>query len=152
MAIRLAAELDVTPWEALLSEVRRSAARVTYLDALVMDATERFDQVRELAIATDMPDENVPRYGLPESIYNLLMESRKERRHYAIVAKAAIDAGVAAQILRSLDAEVRIVFAALEAGLEHLNLQPTQRTEVLNRARLQLTSRVESATGGPITA
>lgn len=143
MAIRLALELDVTPWEALLTEVRRSAARCAWLDAHVADVAERFEQVRELTVATDMHDDAIPRYGLPPTVYDLLVESRKERRHLAIVSKAAIDAGVAERLLRNVEAETNLVFAALGAALGQLALSDDDRRRALGAARAKLVARAE---------
>ncbi len=152
MAIQLAFELNVSPWEALLLEVRRSAARCAWLDAHVADVAERFEQVRELANATDMPDDSIPRYGLPGTVYDLLVESRKERHHLAVVSKAAIDAGVAERLLRNITAETNLVFAALVAGLGQLDLAPADRERALAAARAKLVSRAElPAAGGTTT-
>lgn len=151
MAIQLAAELDVSPWEALLSEVRRSAARVAWLDAHLEDAAERFEQVRGLVRATDINDESIPRYGLPKPVYDLLDESRKERRHYAVVAKAAIDAGVAERLLRNVQAETTLVFASLAAAFGQLNLSDEERHRALDAARAKLVAQAPALPAGPST-
>jgi hypothetical protein len=144
MAFALAAELDVTPEDALLMEVRRSAARAAWLDRHVEDAARRFDEVRELERATGTEENQT--YGLPKSLIDLNEESRRERHHMARVAKAAMDAEVMQRVARNLGIESKILFAALVAGLEKLGITDEQRDEALSAAKLELMASVVEGT------
>jgi hypothetical protein len=140
MAIRLATELDVTPDEALLLEVRRSAARAAWLDAHVQQAARRLDEIRELEVSVNGETAEL---GLPAGIIDLNRESRRERHHLATVAKAAIDAEVSQRMVANVEAETRVVFAMLIASLDRLQLTDDQRALALAAAREQLAQKLE---------
>lgn len=126
MAQEIALELDVTPWDALLLEVRRSAARCAWLDER-LNAAVRQDST--LIIDPDTRDEILLPAGLRPDLRVLLIESRNERRHMARVAKAAIDAGVAERLVRQIELEGRLVAEAVGAGLDALELLVTLTDE-----------------------
>lgn len=139
MARSIADELNVSPWDALLTEVRRSAGRCAWLDQRLADAAERDDSRRELERAVS--DDGTPSDddgGLPPGLRALLRESRAERRHLAVVAKGAIDAGVAERLVRQVELEGQLVAAALVAGLDALNLTADQRSAALAAAHQKL--------------
>jgi len=142
MARSIADELNVSPWDALLAEVRRSAGRCAWLDGRVADAARADDARRqrdELERAAD--DDSVPNEddaGIPPGLRVLLRESRAERRHLSVVAKAAIDAGVAERLVRQVELEGQLVAAALVAGLDALSLTADQRATALAAAHQRL--------------
>lgn len=142
MARSIADELNVSPWDALLAEVRRSAGRCAWLDRRVAEAAEADDARRQrLTLERAVDDGSVPDEddaGLPPGLRTLLRESRNERRHLAVVAKAAIDAGVAERLVRQVELEGQLVATALLAGLDALELTADQRTRALEAANRRL--------------
>jgi len=125
LAVKLAGELNVTPWEALLLEVRRSAFRASAVDMKLDRVVAQRDSDEE---RTD-----------PE-VFAWLRESRNERRHLARVSKAAIDAGVAERLVRNLELEVQLVTEVLGAVLDALNLPHEQNMQALEIAHTRLLS------------
>lgn len=117
----VARELNITPWEALLKNVRLAAGRVAWVDSQLDEAVRRNDG--------DM--------SKPE-IVKWLKESRLERSLMAKMAKAAIDAGVAERLVRQVELEGELVAAAVVAALDKLELTAEQRTLALEAAHAQL--------------
>lgn len=139
MAIEVADQLNVSPWDALLLEVRRSAGRCAWLDARLAAVVRRDDERREVERVLDDRDAGQEDDGgLPRGAGSLLKESRNERRHLAVVAKAAIDAGVAERLVRQVELEGQLVAAAIVAGLDALALEPEQRARALAAAHTRL--------------
>lgn len=140
MAMNVAAQLNVSPWDALLLEVRRSAGRCAWLDARLAEDVSR-DETRRAAehVLDDPADVAADLGGLPAGVRSLLRESRNERRHLAVVSKAAIDAGVAERLVRQVELEGQLVAAAIVAGLDVLALDPDQRARALAAAHARLT-------------
>lgn len=100
----LAKTLHVTPWEALLSEVRRSAGEISWLDWKVSQAEHDEDLVGE--------GEFVP-----------WVKMRNERRtHLARVSKMAMDACVDQQMVAQMQIEGDTIARVLLATLEKLGL------------------------------
>jgi predicted transcriptional regulator len=144
VAHELARALNVTPWEALLGEVRRSAGGVAFLDRKVAEAPS--DDA--LLQVTD-PETGRPGYA-PWVKLRMV-----ERQHLARVSKMAVDAGVAQELVArfALQGEsVARLVANIERGLAEagLGLSVEQRELVdglLGRELLQLEA---TATGDRI--
>lgn len=100
MAMLFADEMNVTPWEALLSQVRLLANQVRWLRVRVENAEREFgvDAIKPGGEGWD---------------WVCLLESRGDR--LAKVSKMAIDAGVAERLVRQVELEAdHMVTAALE--------------------------------------
>lgn len=122
-ALEVARELNISPWEALLKNVRLAAGRVAWVD----------DQLSEVVRKND-GDMNKP------EVARWLKESRMERTLMAKMAKAAIDGGVAERLVRQVELEGQLVAAAVVAALDSLELTSDQRTLALEAAHAQLLS------------
>lgn len=122
MALDVARELDVSPWDALLLAVRRAAGRVAWVDAQLQEATRAADGDVEGSRA----------------VARWLTESRKERALLARTAKAAIDAGVAERLVRTVELEGRVVAEVLGRVLDTLELSAEQRLAAFGRAQEEL--------------
>lgn len=130
MAHEIAAELDVSPWEALLSSVRRAAGRVAYVDAKLA------------AVEAELRPGGSNDGGGTGELRAWLAESRKERLILARVAKAAIDAGVAERLVRQVEMESAIIVRVLARTLDALELDPDSRVrahEVVHQQLLAIT-------------
>lgn len=129
-ALDVARELNISPWEALLKNVRLAAGRVAWVD----------EQLREVVARND-GDMNKP------EVARWLKESRMERTLMAKMAKAAIDGGVAERLVRQTELEGQLVAAALVAALDKLDFLTTeQRTLALAAAQQHLLSAEEDQT------
>lgn len=145
-AMNIASELDVSPWESLLTEVKISSGRIAWIDQKLVEAVEADEERKTLASVVD--PESPASIGLGPGVKELLVESRAERRHRSVVAKAAIDAGVAERLVRSIENEGALVAAAIIAGLDALVLTTEQRTAALSAAHSKLLA-IEAVPGGP---
>lgn len=136
LALDVARELNVTPWDALLLATRLAAGRVAWVDAQLVEATRASDG--------DATSTTVRRW---------LDESRRERSLLARTAKAAVDAGVAERMVRQVELEGRLVAEVLGRTLDALELTAEQRQVAFataHRELLQLeASGTEPGSGGP---
>jgi len=122
VALDVARELDVSPWDALLLAVRRAAGRVAWVD----------EQLRE---ATRADDGDV---SGSRAVQRWLGESRKERALLARTAKAAVDAGVAERLVRHVELEGQLVARVVGAVLDRLDLDPDARVLAFQAAQEEL--------------
>lgn len=132
LALDVARELNVSPWEALLKSVRLSAGRVAWVDEQLREATLRNDGEESAA-----------------EVRMWLKESREERKHMAQVSKAAIDAGVAERLVRNVELEGQVVAEVIGRVLDTLDLPPEIRVKAFETAHTQLLV-LEAPSGAPI--
>lgn len=116
MAHAYAQELDVTPWQALLSQVRLLANQVEWLRLRVIEA----ENIRGAAAI---------RPGGSDFDWVLMLEARGER--LAKVSKMAIDAGVAERLVKQIELEAESMFRAALAGLDAAGIQGPTREKML---------------------
>lgn len=117
MAYLFGEEMQVTPWEALLSQVRILANQVRYCQNKIQNL--------EMEFGVDAIAGEAGQYWI------VLMEARGER--LAKVAKMAIDAGVAERLVRQVELEVdNMVIAAMEM-MDSLGIHGQQRDEALEQ-------------------
>lgn len=121
VAMRLAGELDVGPWEALNLAVRLAAHRVQWTEI----------QAQRAADAADGDDAN-------PLVMRWLAESRRERALLVKTAKSAIDAGVAERLVRQVELEGRLVADAVGRALDALELSDEQRQLAFSTAHQAL--------------
>jgi hypothetical protein len=118
MAMQVAAEYGINPWEALLLSVRLAAGRVAWVDQQLTESTRAADG--------DVANDKV--------VQRWLKESRFERTLLARTAKAAIDAGVAERMVRQVELEGRLLAEALGHALDAIELTPEQRLAAMDAA------------------
>lgn len=122
VAIQVAGEYEISPWEALTLTVRLAAQRVAWVDAQLRDAVSAADGDVSGSAA----------------VRRWLRESRLERAQLGRTAKAAIDAGVAERLVRQVELEGRLLAEALARALDALDLDPDQRLRALEAAHEHL--------------
>lgn len=129
MAMDVARELNISPWDALLHSVRVAAGRAAWVDRQLADAVRRND-------------------GEPGAaeVKGWLKESRDERLIMSRVAKAALDAGVAERLVRQTELEGEIVAEVIGRVLDKLGLPAEQRVLAFDEAHRQLLA-LESPSG-----
>lgn len=110
-------ELNVSPWEALLQQVRLLANQVAWAQLRVnqAEATGGDAAIRPGGEGWD---------------WVVLLEARGDR--LARVSKMAIDAGVAQQLVRQIELEADYMYKAASAMLDSLGLSDTARELALS--------------------
>lgn len=116
MAMAYGDELNVTPWQALLQQVRMLANQVAYAQQKVIEGEKAYGAESLLP-------------GGKTYEWVALLEARGDR--LAKVSKMTIDAGVAKMIAYQLDLEAEIMYKAANAALDSL---PGMTVEVRDRA------------------
>jgi hypothetical protein len=135
-AFDVAAQDNVSPWDALLLTVRRRSARVRMIDQVLAAAWEQHRRM-----CAEHPDDPQWNPDVPSSeVRTWLVESRNEDRLLARTAKMAIDAGVAKMLVERDRLEGRLLADALVAGLDALELTTEQRMKALGEAQRALTA------------
>jgi hypothetical protein len=151
-----AGELNVSPWEAILSEVRRSAYRAAWIDERVDIDVRRERQLMETngeGFEDLVKFEYAVRVRSGE-LREWIEQSRKERAHLTKVAADAVRAGLSERYIDSLRAEARMIAEALTKALDAAALTPQQRaaaSEALREALSEmgpiLAARQDAASG-----
>lgn len=133
-----AGEIDVSPWEGMLTEVRRSAYRAHWVDERV----EREAQAeRDLESQEhDWDPEKFKRLQLAQSreLREWVRLSREERAHGAQVARAAVSAGLSERYIESVQAEARMIAGVLQRALQAAELSPEQWEAATGELRVAL--------------
>lgn len=133
-----AGEVDVTPWEGMITEVRRSGYRVAWVDERV----EREAQAeRDLESQEhDWDPEKFKRLQLAQSreLREWVRLSREERAHGAQVARAAVSAGLSERYIESVQAEARMIASTLQRALSAANLTDEQWEAATTELRVAL--------------
>jgi hypothetical protein len=126
LAHDIARALNVSPWEALLGEVRRTAGMVAWLDRKVAEA----------------PDDNaLLERNHMEGGYARWVDMRTdERRHLARVSKMALDAGVAKELVQRFTMHGEIMGQLVLRVLGSLSLNDEQLALASDTLRSELTS------------
>lgn len=119
-AHRMARELDVTPWEALLLAVRQEAGALAFYQLKIGEVTD--DQ--ELKPGGDA--------------WDWVDGAARSRERMAKYSKAAIDAGIAERFVRQTEIEGKLVAEALGRALDALQLSPEQRMVAVQAAQQAL--------------
>lgn len=143
-----AGELNVSPWEAILSEVRRSAYRAAWIDERIELEARRerrlidsngvdFEKASDFEIAVRLRGAELREW---------IGESRDERKHMTKVAADAVRAGLSERYIDSLRAEAQMIAQALTKALDAAELSPAQRARASEALREALSEM------GPILA
>ena len=132
-------ELQVSPWESILVEVRRSAHRAAWVDERVEQEAQA---ERDLAAqAHDWDDtEKFKRVQLAQSreLREWVRLSREERAHGAQVARAAVSAGLSERYIESVQAEAKMIAGVLQRALQAAELTDEQWAAATGELRVAL--------------
>ena len=132
-------ETNVSPWEAILKEVRRSAYRASWVDERVEaeSEAERILAGRESEIDDH---EKFKRLQLAQSreLREWVRLSREERAHGAQVARAAVSAGLSEKYISSVQAEAKMIAQTLQRALQAANLTDEQWEAATTELRVAL--------------
>lgn len=143
-----AGELNISPWDAILSEVRRSAYRAAWIDERVDIDVRRERQLMQ-SNGVDFEDQVKFEYAVrlrSSELREWIEQSRKERAHLTKVSADAVRAGLSERYIDSLRAEARMIAEALTKALDAASLTPQQRAAASEALREAL------ADMGPVLA
>lgn len=132
-------ELNVAPWDALLTEVRQSAWRSAWVDERVEREieAERDLLAREADWDSDREFE-IARNARARELRAWLDQSRMERAHKASVARAAVSAGLSERYIESVQAEAQMIANVLQRALQAADLGPEQWLAATDELRVAL--------------
>ena len=124
----------MSPWDALLREVRRSSYRAEWIDQHVDDDGEKLFKLEQQGAPEPSDGGDGGAVGayymsvsmLQGNVKGWLSESRKERSHLAKISKAAIDAGLAERYVQGVESEARLIAKVLSKAMEAAELTPDQ--------------------------
>lgn len=117
MALAYADEMNVSPWEAMLSQCRLLANQVAWLRVRVYEA-EKVGGVEALRPGGDAWD------------WVAMLEARGDR--LAKVAKMCLDAGIQQQLVASIELEADNMMKATLAGMDAAGLEGPAREKMLD--------------------
>lgn len=107
---------QISPWDAILNEVRRSAHRVAWLEAKIADVA-------------NVDDDLLPPSG---AAWPWVQMQNAERKHLLEASKIAFAAGISAHMVRVAETEAQMMAQAAKAALETLNLSEEESWHFLN--------------------
>ena len=118
MAQRFAGELDVTPWQALLTVLRRANAKAMWYSLQLSEADE-----------TEL---------LPGGVHHdLVREAERADLALAKYAKMALDAGVAEQLVASITGQAALLTRVINAAVMADELALTDEQVTIARALMR---------------
>jgi hypothetical protein len=119
-------EIDIEPWGAILGEVRRSGARVAWLDGRIEEETEREAQLLAQEHDWEPKDFEIARSRQGRELRDWIRLGREERAHGAQVASSAVRAGLSERYIESVQAEARNIANVLQRALQAAELSDEQ--------------------------
>lgn len=131
-------ELQVSPWDATLQEVRRSAYRVEWITARVQQEVD--EEAKLLSQEHDWEASKFvqARSAQSRELREWIKLEREERAHGAAVARGAVAAGLSERYIESVQAEARMIADVLKTALEAANLSEEQWADATAALRVAL--------------
>lgn len=132
VAHAFARQLDVTPWEGLLTAVRIAAGRVAFCEAKLATAysdrqleppNEAYGQAGRVEVGEDGTEGG--------NLHYWVKQAELWHDKLARVSKLAIDAGVAERLVRQLELEAQLMLRATSLTFEELGLSDDVRERAL---------------------
>lgn len=136
--IPYAGELQVSPWDAMLQEVRRSAYRVEWIQARVEE--EAREEAKLISQEHDWEASKfaIARNAQSRELREWIKLEREERAHGAAVARGAVSAGLSERYIESVQAEARMIAEVLRRALGAANLSAEQWEAATTELRVAL--------------
>jgi hypothetical protein len=131
-------EHDVSPWESLLTEVRRSAYRASWVDERIGIEAQRERALEEQSHDWDPEKFEIARARQSRELREWIKISREERAHGAQVARAAVSAGLSEKYIASVQAEGMMIARTLQRALQAANLTDEQWAAATTELRVAL--------------
>ena len=157
MAHKFAVELEVSPWEGLLKAVRIAAGRVAYIEWVLSQAKDDLELEDRFGTRVDdgsggtillHPDTGEP-LGVGEfrRLGWWVQQGELWTDRLAKYSKAAIDAGVAEQVVQAQRLQVTLMARPVNAALAALGLTPEQEQIARTAMRRELQAIEAERTG-----
>jgi hypothetical protein len=116
-------DINITPEQALMEEVRRSVAMVRFIQSQIATWNPALGDLGALPALTD---ETTKGQGTPTDAAEWLRLYRDERAHMVRVSKMTIDAGVSMAMVTLAQQQGTLVASAVREILDSLALSPAQ--------------------------
>jgi hypothetical protein len=136
--IPTAGEVDISPWDAILGEVRRSGYRVHWLDGRIEAETERERMLFAQEHDWEAEKFEIARSRQGRELRDWIRLGREERAHGAQVAASAVRAGLSERYIESVQAEARNIAGVLQRALQAADLSEEQWIAATTELRLGL--------------
>lgn len=138
-SITFTQEIKVSPWDALIGEVRQSAGRAAWIDARVAVEIKRLE---DFEASDDYDGDEDKRERARQALARELREwiklSREERAHKTSVATSAVRAGLSERYIESVQAEAHMIASVLQRALQAADLGPEQWLAATDELRVAL--------------
>jgi hypothetical protein len=131
-------EVDVAPWDAILSEVRRSGYRILWLEERIGKEIQREADLEADAASWEPEKFEIARSRAGRELREWVRLGREERAHGAQVARAAVQAGLSERYIESVQAEARMIAEVLRRALSAANLDEDQWSAATLELRVAL--------------
>lgn len=132
-------ELQVSPWDATLQEVRRSAYRVEWIQARVQAQADTEADLHAQQHDWDNPKEfQWAAQAQSRELREWIKLEREERAHGAAVARGAVAAGLSERYIESVQAEARMIANVLQRALQAADLTAEQWHAATEELRVAL--------------
>jgi len=131
-------EVDVAPWDAILSEVRRSGYRILWLEERIGKEIQREAELEAQEHDWEPEKFEIARSRTGRELREWVRLGREERAHGAQVARAAVQAGLSERYIESVQAEARMIAEVLRRALSAANLDEDQWTAATLELRVAL--------------
>jgi len=119
-------ELNVSPWESILTEVRRSGYRSAWIDDRIEREAQAERDLETQAHDWDPKDFEIARNRQSREVREWIKLGMAERSHGAQVAAAAVRAGLSERYIESVQAEARMIAQVLQRALQAAELTDEQ--------------------------
>lgn len=119
-------EVQVSPWDATLQEVRRSAYRVEWITDRVQQEVDAEANLLAQEHDWEASKFTVARHAQSRELREWIRLEREERAHGAAVARGAVAAGLSERYIESVQAEARMIADVLRRALNAAELSPEQ--------------------------
>lgn len=139
MAHAFARQLDVTPWEGLLTAVKIAAGRVAFIEHKLAGATEDRQLEPPDPKGISEPSRHPDLQGT--NMFYWVKQAELWHDKLAKVSKLAIDAGVAERLVRQLELEAHLMLRATHRTLDELGFSDDEKSRavaIMSRTLLEL--------------
>lgn len=131
-------EVQTSPWDAMLTEVRRSAYRAEWVEARIEDEIAAEQALDDQRHDWDPVKFEQARQAQSRELREWVKLGREERAHGAQVAHRAVSAGLSERYIESVQAEARMIAGVLQRALQAAELTSEQWEAATGELRVAL--------------
>jgi hypothetical protein len=119
-------ELNISPWESILTEVRRSGYRAAWIDERIEREAQAERDLEAQGHDWEPKDYEIARSRQSRELREWIKLGMAERAHGAQVAASAVRAGLSERYIESVQAEARNIAGVLQRALQAAELSDEQ--------------------------